>query len=125
MNGSDYKHIKELFDERFKFMERRFTDFEKRFDSFDKRLAEFNHRLDDIIVSFNNYKNTTKQYVDCQNKEQQKQIDNHCRRIRKLEVVEAVNTTKLTIIIAAVVLVAMSIWDAVVDSIRNFFHLTK
>ena len=47
--------------------------------------------MDDIINSFNEYKEVTKQYIDERNQDQQKLIDSHCGRIRE-------NTRKIIVI---------------------------
>ena len=64
MSHDDYKQIKELFEVKFKALD---------------------SRMDDIIASFNNYKNTTKQYTDEQHKGQQGHLDNLCKRTRETE----------------------------------------
>ena len=64
MNGNDYKQIEKLFN--------------AKFEALDKRM-------DDIINSFNAYKEVTKQYIDERNQDQQKLIDSHCFRLREAE----------------------------------------
>jgi len=50
-----------------------------------QRFDDFKNYQDNIIASFNAYKNTTKQYIDEKHDSQQKLINNHCSRIRRLE----------------------------------------
>jgi len=57
-----------------------------------QRFDDFKNYQDNIIASFNAYKETTKQYIDMRHqeqedelKEQKKLIDSHCPRIRRLE----------------------------------------
>ena len=64
MNGNDYKQIEKLFNAKFEAL---------------------NRRMNDVITLFNEYKEETKRYIDEHNKNQQKTIDSHCDRIRKIE----------------------------------------
>lgn len=57
-----------------------------------QRFDDFQKYQDNIIASFNTYKETTKKYIDMRHKEQEdelkeqkKMIDNHFSHIRKLE----------------------------------------
>ena len=77
-----------------------------------QRFDDFKNYQDNIIASFNAYKETTKQYIDEKHDSQQKLIDSHCSRIRALE---KYKNTIGGILIAASIIIS-GIW-----SLINYF----
>jgi len=49
-------------------------------------------------------------------------IDNHCKRIRELEVKEATTTTKLTMVISGIVFAGVFLLDQIVDAIKHIIY---
>ena len=109
----DYKQVKELFETKFNELEKRIDE---KFDSFDKRT-------DRIIESQGGKNLMLDNRITAVDKLHQKQADNHCPRIRKLEEKQAVITTKLALVISGIIFSVVFFLDNLVDAIKHF--LTK
>jgi len=70
--------------------------------------------MNDLSEKINNSNNRISENEKC--------VDNHCKRIRELETTQAVNTTKVSIVVAAIVMAGVAMFDTLVEFLKGLLQ---